>query len=237
MLRNDMFTIMTKRNRAIQLKHVLWRVCSLLVAMVLTACGTTPYTATYSGVTDLEETKSAQDDLEDRLIIYTASIHVIVKTLEDQTIALKNLIEQHKAYIASSSTGSWTIRVPQTAFETLLEQVANLGEVKSQRRYTQDVTAAYRDVEIRLETLEKSRQRYLELLNKAEKVPEILEIERELERINLELESMKGRLKLLDNQVQYATITVNLEEKVKPGPLGYVGIGLYKVVKWLFVWG
>ncbi|MEL6720337.1 MAG: DUF4349 domain-containing protein, partial [Bacteroidota bacterium] len=83
---------------------------------------------------------------------------------------------------------------------------------------------------------EKTRQRYLELLNKAEKVNEILEIERELERINIDIESMKGQLKRLDGQVDYATITVNLQEKVKPGPLSAVGVGLYKVVRWLFVW-
>lgn len=184
--------------------------------------------------TDLEQ--SYDDFLTDRLIIYTAYVSVVVKDLEAQQEQLQVLIKQQQAYVESSSTNSWTIRVSQAAFESLLAQIETLGEVNNKNLYSQDVTDQYRDTEIRLETLEKSRQRYLELLNKAEKVSEILEIERELERINVEIESMKGQLKRLDSQVQYATITVNLQEKVKPGPLGVVGIGLYKVVKWLFVW-
>ncbi|MEN0046882.1 MAG: DUF4349 domain-containing protein [Bacteroidota bacterium] len=183
---------------------------------------------------DLEE--SYDEFLADRLIIYTAYISVVVKGLEEQREKLQSFVKQHQAYVESSSTNSWTIRVPQDSFNSLLAQIETLGEVNNKNLYSQDVTDQYRDTEIRLETLEKSRQRYLELLNKAEKVSEILEIERELERINVEIESMKGQLKRLDSKVQYATITVSLQEKIKPGPLGVVGVGLYKVVKWLFVW-
>ena len=183
---------------------------------------------------DIEQ--SYDEFLADRLIIYTAHVSVVVKGIEEKQEQLQSFIKQQQAYVQSSSTNSWTIRVPQTAFEPLLAQIETLGEVSNRNLYSQDVTDQYRDTEIRLETLEKSRQRYLELLNKAEKVSEILEIERQLERINVEIESMKGQLKRLDSQVQYATITVNLQEKVKPGPLGVVGVGLYKVVKWLFVW-
>ncbi|MEM6697369.1 MAG: DUF4349 domain-containing protein [Bacteroidota bacterium] len=183
---------------------------------------------------DLEE--SYDEFLADRLIIYTAYISVVVKGLEEQREKLQSFVKQHQAYVESSSTNSWTIRVPQDSFNSLLAQIETLGEVNNKNLYSQDVTDQYRDTEIRLETLEKSRQRYLELLNKAEKVSEILEIERELERINVEIESMKGQLKRLDSKVQYATITVSLQEKIKPGPLGVVGVGLYKVLKWLFVW-
>lgn len=193
-------------------------------------------TADYELRQERDSEQSYEQLLADRLIIYTAYVSVVVRGLEEKQEQLQGFIKQHQAYVASSSTNSWTIRVPQAAFETLLTQVETLGAVNSKNLYTQDVTDQYRDTEIRLETLEKSRQRYLELLNKAEKVSEILEIERELERINVEIESMKGQLKRLDSQVQYATITVNLQEKVKPGPLGVVGVGVYKVVKWLFVW-
>ncbi|MEL6944371.1 MAG: DUF4349 domain-containing protein [Bacteroidota bacterium] len=182
------------------------------------------------------EQESYDDFLADRLVIYTAYVSVVVKDLDAQQEQLQGFIKQHQAYLESGSTNSWTIRVPRASFEPLLAQIEDLGEVRSKNLYSQDVTDQYRDTEIRLETLEKTRQRYLELLNKAEKVNEILEIERELERINIDIESMKGQLKRLDGQVDYATITVNLQEKVKPGPLSAVGVGLYKVVRWLFVW-
>ncbi len=35
--------------------------------------------------------------------------------------------------------------------------------------------------------------------------------------------------------VLYSTIHVTMEERKKPGILGYVAIGVYQVVKWFFV--
>jgi hypothetical protein len=55
--------------------------------------------------------------------------------------------------------------------------------VKDKNIAGEDVTEEYRDLEIRLDSAEKTRQRYLELLNKAERVKEILKIEKELERL------------------------------------------------------
>jgi len=99
----------------------------------------------------------------------------------------------------------------------------------------EDVTEEYRDLEIRLDSAEKTRKRYLELLNKAEKVDEILKIERELERLNGEIDLLKGKINRLTHLAQYATITVQTSNGVKKGVLGYAFYGVYSGVKWLFV--
>jgi hypothetical protein len=46
---------------------------------------------------------------------------------------------------------------------------------------------------------------------------------------------MKGQMNRIDHLSTYSTITVYLKEKKKPGVIGYIGIGVYKAVKWLFV--
>jgi hypothetical protein len=48
-------------------------------------------------------------------------------------------------------------------------------------------------------------------------------------------DELKERLNRLSHLEAYATITVDLQEKVKPGLIGYVFVGLYQGVKWLFV--
>jgi len=212
----------------------------VLATFLVTACGTSklerPMARNLSYESDTGERMANEDVLKNRLIIYTARLNLQVKNIEEKKLLIESLLTQYQSYLQSGSEYSWTIRVPQKNYEALLTELEQLGDITSKNEYTQDVTDQYRDTEIRLETLEKSRQRYLELLDKAEKVSEILEIERELERVNVSIESLKGSLKRFDSQIQYATITLNLQEKVKPGPLGYVGIGIYKVVKWLFVW-
>jgi len=81
----------------------------------------------------------------------------------------------------------------------------------------------------------KSRERYLELLARAENVQSALLVEKELERLNSEIEFLKGKLNKTSHLVDFATLTISIKEKVKPGLLGYVGIGLFEVVKWLFI--
>jgi hypothetical protein len=110
-----------------------------------------------------------------------------------------------------------------------------LGKVQSQSVSGQDVTDQYRDYQIRLENAEKSRDRYLELLAKAENVEAALQVERELERLNETIDLLKGRMNRMDHLEAFSTITVQIKERKKPGVLGYVGLGVYHAFKWLFV--
>ncbi|MBL4577871.1 MAG: DUF4349 domain-containing protein, partial [Flavobacteriales bacterium] len=90
---------------------------------------------------------------------------------------------------------------------------------------------------IRLDNAEKSRKRYLELLNMANTVSQALLVEHELERLNQTIDLLKGKINRMSHLTAYATITINLKEEVKPGVLGYMGIAIYHSVKWLFVRG
>jgi TolA-binding protein len=90
---------------------------------------------------------------------------------------------------------------------------------------------------MRVENAQKARKRYLELLEQATKVSDILAIEKELERLNGKIERLQGQINSFDKQVQYSSISIYFTEKVKPGPVGYIFVGLYKAVKFLFVRG
>jgi hypothetical protein len=64
-----------------------------------------------------------------------------------------------------------------------------------------------------------------------------LKVEKELERLNTELDLLQGKIDRLDHLVDYATIEVNYEKGKKTGVIGYVLVGVFKAVKWLFVRG
>jgi predicted nuclease with TOPRIM domain len=98
------------------------------------------------------------------------------------------------------------------------------------------VTEAHQDLKVRLANLERVRERYLELLQRAVTVEDTLRVEKELERVTAEYESLKARLESLDNQVTLATVSLEFRRPVRPGPVGWVFYGLGKAVKWLFVW-
>ena len=71
---------------------------------------------------------------------------------------------------------------------------------------SQDVTEEYIDVEARIKTKKVLEARYLELLKKAGKVSEMLEIEKELSTIREEIEVQEGRLRYMKNRVALSTV-------------------------------
>ena len=139
--------------------------------------------------------------------------------------------------MSKSNNYSTTIEVKSTMLDTAIAEISALGEITSKNIIGNDVTDQYTDLEIRLENAQSARKRYLELLAQAENVSAALMVEKELERLNTQIDLLEGQMRSITQNVQYSSITVYLNEKVKPGILGYIGIGIYECVKWLFVRG
>ena len=131
---------------------------------------------------------------------------------------------------------SWAVvRVKSAHLRESLDHMGLLGKVKYEEIHGEDVTDLYLDLGIRLENARKARKRYLELLSQVKNIQEGLMLERELERLNREIDLLAGRVQQIENKITYATINVYYRERAKPGLLSYVGIGMYKATKWLFV--
>ena len=120
--------------------------------------------------------------------------------------------------------------------DSFINNAKTLGKIERETKTGTDITDQYRDNVIRLGSLKNVRDRYLTLLEKAESVIDILAIEKELERVNTEIERMEGRIKHAELSVAYSSITVRFNERAKPGPIGWVFYGLYRGIKWLFIW-
>lgn len=170
-----------------------------------------------------------------RVVLYNADMTIAVKSTDSIAEYIERKAEQFKGYTTNKSTNDITIRVPKDSLDAVLDYVSGLGRVDRKNVRGNDVTDQYVDMSIRLENAEKARQRYLELLAKAEDVKAALLVEKELERLNGLIDSYKGTLNRFDHLSAYSTVTVNIKEKKKPGVLGYIGLGIYHAVKWLFV--
>jgi hypothetical protein len=150
--------------------------------------------------------------------------------------AVQSLTKGCQGYIVNSQKNSLKIRIPVLISSDIVRKIEDLGDVKDKFISGQDVTEEYIDLAIRIDNIEKARQRYLELLARAEDVSAALKVEKELERLQREVDLLKGREQKLSHLTEYVTIDVKVNPAVRPGPLGYVFVGIYKVVKWLFIW-
>lgn len=180
-----------------------------------------------------------QQAVAGRMLVWTAQmgievedLNVAAAQLDSQMADLGGYVEERGDY--GSQRRRFVFRVPSAAFETALNTLEQAGEVRSREVKGVDVTEQYVDLETRLANNRALRDRLRELLAKAREVKDILLIETELNRLQSEIDSMEARLRLLGDQVQLATLTVDLYQKqaAKPrtiyGPLGY----LYKGTEW-----
>ncbi|MCK6551742.1 DUF4349 domain-containing protein [Myxococcota bacterium] len=139
-------------------------------------------------------------------------------------------------YVTSEYGRSMVIRLPASRVDEALAGLEALGTITERSVHVQEVTAQYTDLAIRIENARRLRARLQALLAEAKDVKEMLEVERELARVTLELEQHEGSLRILRDRIALSTLTIRFEDEVQPGPIGWVFYGLYHGVKWLFVW-
>jgi hypothetical protein len=148
------------------------------------------------------------------ILIYTADFTMSVFEVARSLDAVEGLAKAAGGYLARRDDASITVRVPAEKFSDAVVAIEKIGDVLSRNVVSEDVTAEYRDLEVQLANLLALRNRFEKLLEKAQKVEEALQIEKELGRITGEIERIKGRLKLLTDLATYSTITVSFRPRV-----------------------
>lgn len=104
------------------------------------------------------------------------------------------------------------IRVPATQFGSALDQIRNTGSRVLQEKMTgQDVTEEFIDLEARIKTQKALELQFLEIMKQASKVPDALEVQRQIAEVRTEIEKLEGRRRFLENRASLSTITVNLQ--------------------------
>jgi hypothetical protein len=166
-------------------------------------------------------------------LIRNADLTLEVPALAAVLTSLEQLARQSGGMVTNSSfsglerqrTASVTVRLPEAAFDGFLLEAEKLGKVVARQTYTSDVTRQYIDLEARIGNLQRQEQRLLSILEQAKTIKEILDIEKELERVRGQLESMTGEFRYLRDQVGFSTVNVYLAETPAASPV-ITGVGL-----------
>ncbi len=174
------------------------------------------------GTTPTQQQGAGADSKRAPILIYRAEFTMSVFDVQKSLDGVAALASTHGGYLARRDDRSITVRVPASRFDEVVTALGALGDVLHRNVVSEDVTAEYRDLEVQLSNLLAMRARFEKLLEKAQKVEEALQIERELGRVTSEIERIKGRLKLLSDLAAYSTITVSFQPRssqaVQDGP-------------------
>lgn len=148
----------------------------------------------------------------------TEDMDALLKSVEDRIAELGGYVEDRKMENGSIYAsrryryGSMTVRIPADKLDSFVDQVSGASNIVSNRETTEDVTLSYVENESKVKALETEQTRLLELLAKAESMEDILKIENRLTKIREELETVKSKLRVYDNLVNYGTVYLNITE-------------------------
>lgn len=107
---------------------------------------------------------------------------------------------------------SLVIRVPAAQFGAAMDQVRSAGNRVVQEKITgEDVTEEFIDLEARIKTQKALEDQFLEIMKRANKVEDALEVERQIAEVRTEIEKLEGRKRFLENRASLSTITVTLQ--------------------------
>jgi hypothetical protein len=108
---------------------------------------------------------------------------------------------------------SLTIKVLPDEFDSIVDDVKTIGAIKSANTNIEDVTEQYTDIERRIAHKEIQLNRLYELYNQTGTVTELLELEREISRVEYEYESLIANKLYYDKKIDKSTIVIYLTEK------------------------
>jgi hypothetical protein len=161
----------------------------------------------------------------DRKIIQTASLQLQVEEVGAGFEEVGRIATAAGGFVSSSSfsyrdgegdlkdrqVASVTIRVPAETYPNVLSQLRGLAEtVEYEESNSTDVTGEYTDLESRLRNLEATETQLLQLLARAETITDILTVQDRLNVVRGDIEYVKGRLQLIGDLTDLATVTVHL---------------------------
>ena len=175
-------------------------------------------------LTGVSDTVTKEVDTSQKLIkrvemdAETEDLEALLPQLLAEISSLDGYVESQEIFNGSSvasyryRNARLTIRVPAENLDGLVAQVKGVSNIISYNESVEDVTLAYVDMETRILVLETERDRLLELMEQAKTMSDLLEIEARLTDVRSTLESINSQLRVLQNQVSYATIELYINQ-------------------------
>lgn len=163
--------------------------------------------------------EAAPVETADRLVVKDTSMSMVVKDVREAINGIEGLSKSVGGYMVDSylnqpeeaQNGSINIRVPSDKRADVLDQIRKMGvRVIAENVMGTDVTDEYVDVQGRLATLEKTKAKLEQLLSDAANISDILSVQRELNNLQSQIDSLKGREKYLEQTAKLTRISVNL---------------------------
>jgi hypothetical protein len=181
---------------------------------------------TVSNTDGKEEQRQSKKFEWDKKIVKHGTLNIEVDDYKKFNAFVHELITKWEAYVAAEQENSsdykienvLTIKVPVQFFDDAIQQLASQKEKLLTRQInSEDVTAEFLDTRARMEAKKKVRLRYLDMLKQAKNMEEILQVEKEVNAIQEQIEAGEGRVNYLSHAAAYSTIQLTFFQVLNAG--------------------
>ncbi|MGI9581996.1 DUF4349 domain-containing protein [Chryseobacterium sp. RRHN12] len=174
-------------------------------------------------------------DTISKKIIKNGDMKIQVGDIKKAQNQVNEIIRKNNAYIQKEEYQNTDmddnltliIRVPHKNFDALINSFSDgIGSVLSKNVSSDDVTEEYTDVALKLTNKKIYLEKYRDMLKKASTTKDMLEIQEKIRELEDEIDIAEGRLRFIDDRVNYSTLNLNLyKEKVRSSATSKIGFG------------
>ena len=169
--------------------------------------------------------ESPQTKFSEERVALVAQNRIIVRTVNMDMEVLDVAEAIELISVNAQSLGGWVVssdrssrhygfiavRVPATELDAAMQWMRQVGvDVLSEASSSADVTDEYYDLRSRAKSLQATEEALIKLLDRAEKVEDALEVQRELARLQVEIEAHLGRIKMLEETAAFSLVNISL---------------------------
>jgi hypothetical protein len=161
------------------------------------------------------------------MVIRTATLRIVAKDFDPVRAAVEGIVSQAGGFIdqmtvtgdnATARELRGTVRVPGDRMTAALARLRQIGQVVEDTQGSEDVTDQIVDLDARLASAHATEQRLTDLLrSRTGKLSDVLDVERELARVRLDIERLDAEKTNMGRRVIYATIGITVAEERKAG--------------------
>ena len=184
---------------------------------------------------DSDHTSSDMPDISEDKMIYRCDITMETKTFDESCDSIRALISSYKGFIQEESKSdndygwyyedyikdtatqsAWiSCRIPSASYDQFLADLEAPNEnskITNKSSNAENISQAYQNNDIRIKALEIQEERLLQMLEEAQTIQDMLDVESRLSTVQTELNLLKTNRAGMDMDVAYSYVTIRLEE-------------------------
>lgn len=198
--------------------------------------------ASQKGTEQKSEERDIPNETKEEKLVYTCNMEIETTEYKKTLSAIEKNIKKYNGIIDyqnemddandwyysdyRKTTGTMAcgmkIRIPSKDYQAFLSSLEGKGKIKSKSMNVENISRSYYDTKTVIEALEIQEQRLLHMMKEAKSIKDMIAVEERLTEVQEELNRNKTALSIMDTDVAYSTVNLNITEvlEYKPAVVG-----------------